>query len=78
MNLTAEIFSNFLETPQLLIMVIVSILIGMAKTGVHGAGMMSVPILASVFGGQVSSGVMLPLLILADVAGVWYYHRHAS
>ena len=23
-------------------------------------------------------GVMLPLLILADVAGVWYYHRHAS
>ncbi len=78
MNLTAEIFSNFLETPQLLTMVIVSILIGMAKTGVHGAGMMSVPILASVFGGQVSSGVMLPLLILADVAGVWYYHRHAS
>ena len=78
MNFTAEIFSNFLETPQLLTMVIVSLLIGMAKTGVHGAGMMSVPLLASVFGGQSSSGVMLPLLILADVAGVWYYHRHAS
>src|SRR5882757_3483967 len=50
----------------------------MAKTGVHGAGMMSVPILANVFGGQLSSGMMLPMLVMADVLGVWYYHRHAS
>jgi len=50
----------------------------MAKTGVHGAGMLSVPLLANVFGGQLSSGVMLPMLVLADVFGVWYYHRHAS
>jgi uncharacterized protein len=57
---------------------VVALFIGMAKTGVHGAGMMSVPILANVFGGQVSSGVMLPILVLADVLGVWYYHRHAS
>lgn len=57
---------------------IVALLIGMAKTGVHGAGMMSVPILANVFGGQLSSGMMLPMLVMADVLGVWYYHRHAS
>ncbi len=50
----------------------------MAKTGVHGAGMLAVPLLATVFGGQVSSGIMLPMLLLADVVGVWYYHRHAS
>jgi len=50
----------------------------MAKTGVHGAGMLSVPLLANVFGGLLSSGVMLPMLVLADVFGVWYYHRHAS
>lgn len=55
-----------------------ALLIGMAKTGVHGAGMMSVPILANVFGGQSSSGIMLPMLVMADVLGVWYYHRHAS
>ena len=55
-----------------------ALFIGMAKTGVHGAGMMSVPILANVFGGQLSSGIMLPILVLADVLGVWYYHRHAS
>lgn len=50
----------------------------MSKTGVHGAGMMAVPLLASIFGGQLSSGILLPMLCLADVLGVWYYHRHAS
>lgn len=50
----------------------------MAKTGVHGAGMLAVPVLANMFGGQGSSGVMLPMLVLADILGVWYYHRHAS
>jgi uncharacterized membrane protein YfcA len=34
--------------------------------------------LANIFGGQLSSGIMLPMLVLADVLGVWYYHRHAS
>lgn len=50
----------------------------MSKTGVHGAGMVAVPLLAAVFGGQLSSGVLLPILCVADIMGVWYYHRHAS
>lgn len=50
----------------------------MAKTGVHGAGMAAVPLLASVFGGRLSSGVLLPMLVFADVMGVRYYHAHAS
>lgn len=50
----------------------------MSKTGIHGAGMMAVPLLALIFGGQLSSGILLPILCLADVIGVWYYHRHAS
>lgn len=57
---------------------VVALLTGMAKTGVQGVGFISVPLLANVFGGQLSSGVMLPLLVMADVLGVWYYHRHAS
>ncbi len=55
-----------------------ALLIGMSKTGVHGTGMIAVPLLASVFGGQLSSGILLPILCLADIMGVWYYHRHAS
>jgi uncharacterized protein len=73
-----SLFSFHLSYSSLALILVVALFIGMAKTGVHGAGMMSVPILANVFGGQVSSGVMLPILVLADVLGVWYYHRHAS
>lgn len=50
----------------------------MAKTGVHGAGMVAVPMLAAIYGGQSSSGLLLPMLCIADVFGVIYYHRHAS
>lgn len=56
----------------------VAMLVGMSKTGVHGAGTFVVPMLASVFGGQPSSGILLPMLCFADVLGVIYYHRHAS
>lgn len=73
-----NLFSFSFTVPQLLLFLLVALLIGMSKTGVHGAGMVAVPFLATIFGGQLSSGIMLPLLCLADVAGVWYYHRHAS
>jgi uncharacterized protein len=56
----------------------VAFCIGMSKTGVHGAGMIAVPILASVFGGRNSSGILLPMLVFADLMGVRYYHQHAS
>ncbi|WP_207420822.1 sulfite exporter TauE/SafE family protein [Desertivirga brevis] len=73
-----NLFSYHLEISDILIILLVALLSGMSKTGVHGAGMLSVPLLAVVFGGQNSSGVMLPILLIADVIGVWYYHRHAS
>jgi len=72
------LFSFNLTYTEIIIILCVALLTGMAKTGVHGAGMLSVPLLANVFGGQLSSGIMLPMLVLADVFGVWYYHRHAS
>ncbi|MBX2900115.1 MAG: sulfite exporter TauE/SafE family protein [Cyclobacteriaceae bacterium] len=73
-----HLFSFTLTYSEIVIILSVALLTGMAKTGVHGAGMLSVPLLAVVFGGQLSSGVLLPMLIMADVFGVWYYHRHAS
>lgn len=72
------LFSFNLTYTEIIIVLCVALLTGMAKTGVHGAGMLSVPLLANVFGGQLSSGIMLPMLVMADLFGVWYYHRHAS
>lgn len=54
-----------------------AIMIGMAKTGVSGLGTLVVPIMAFIFGGMPSSGLVLPMLIAADVFGVIYYHRSA-
>ena len=50
----------------------------MAKTGVAGVGMLIVPILAAIFGGKSSAGILLPMLSMADVFAVSYYHRHAE
>ena len=67
-----------LDAESITIVITTALLLGMAKTGIQGAGMLSVPLLAIAFGGKASSGLMLPMLLVADVFGVWYYHRHAS
>lgn len=53
-------------------------MIGMAKTGIYGVGTLVVPIMAFLFGGMPSSGIVLPMLVMADVFGVIYYHRSAN
>jgi uncharacterized protein len=73
-----DLFSFSFTYSDLILFGLVAVFIGMSKTGVHGAGMMAVPLLAIIYGGQRSSGIMLPILCIADVMGVWYYHRHAS
>ncbi|MFY0688959.1 MAG: sulfite exporter TauE/SafE family protein [Cyclobacteriaceae bacterium] len=73
-----ELFSYHLEQSDFILFFSVAVLVGMAKTGVSGAGMIVVPMLAIIFGGKNSSGVLLPILIFADVFGVRHYHRHAE
>lgn len=53
-------------------------IIGLSKAGVKGIDMLNVTIMAIVFGGKASTGIVLPLLCVADVLAVRYYHRHAQ
>lgn len=53
-------------------------IIGLSKSGIKGIEMMNITIMAIVFGGKASTGVVLPLLCLADIMAVKYYHRHAQ
>ena len=53
-------------------------IIGLAKAGLKGIDMLNVTIMAIVFGGKVSTGIVLPLLCCADIMAVAYYHRHAQ
>jgi len=50
----------------------------MAKTGLGGLGMVVVPVLANIFGAKSSTGILLLLLIMADIFGVRYYHMHSD
>lgn len=63
---------------QWLLMAVCAMLIGMSKVGVPGVSMIVVPVLAIIFGGKQSTGVLLPILMIADLFGVLYYRRHAQ
>jgi len=58
--------------------ILAAILIGMGKTGMSGAGNLAIPLMAILFGGKPSTGIILPMLCMADIFGVLYYHRHAE
>lgn len=60
------------------ILIISGILIGLSKAGIGGASLLMVPAMAYIFGGKVSTGIVLPMLIIADIFAVKYYHRHAN
>lgn len=63
---------------QWAIVVMAALFVGMAKTGIYGLGVLVPPILAGVFGGRDSAGLLLPMLSMADIFAVVYYNRHAS
>ena len=63
---------------QWVLLVCCAMFVGMSKVGVPGVSMIVVPALAIIFGGKASTGILLPMLMMADVFGVSYYHRHAE
>ena len=72
-----DFLSAFSITNWVLIL-IASFIIGLSKAGLKGIDMMNVTIMAIVFGGKASTGIVLPLLCAADIMAVIYYHRHAE
>ncbi|WP_372752873.1 sulfite exporter TauE/SafE family protein [Mariniflexile sp.] len=52
--------------------------LGLSKSGIKGLGIIIVVILAFVFGEKASTGVLLPMLIGADILAVVYYNKHAQ
>lgn len=60
------------------LILLAAFIIGLSKAGIKGIDMMNVTIMALVFGGKASTGIVLPLLCAADILAVTYYHRHAQ
>lgn len=72
------IHSYNLSLLQWLAIALAVFLLGLSKAGIKGIGIIIVVILAFVFGEKTSTGILLPMLISADILAVIYYHRHAQ
>jgi hypothetical protein len=69
---------HILSQTDWFIILIATFVIGMGKAGLRGVDMLNVTLMAMVFGAKTSTGIVLPLLCIADIAAVSYYHRHAQ
>jgi uncharacterized protein len=64
---------------QWLLGVFCSFLVGVAKTGVPGVGILAIPLMVLAVGdARLSAGWLLPILCTADVFAVVYWRRHAA
>jgi len=67
-----------LSTIQFIGVIVVALLVGFSKTGISGVGMFNIILVASIFGGKSSTGIILPMLVVGDIIAVKYYNRHAD
>jgi uncharacterized protein len=59
-----------------LLAVVAALCIGLAKAGLAGMGLVAVIVFANLFGARDSTGVVLPLLIAADIGAVSLFKQH--
>ncbi|MBS0662018.1 MAG: sulfite exporter TauE/SafE family protein [Verrucomicrobia bacterium] len=65
-----------LEPWQWALAVVGALAIGLAKTGINGLGMLAVVVFANLLPARQASGVVLPMLVLADIVAVASYRQH--
>ena len=66
------------EPWQYLLGALAAFLVGFSKTGLPGAGILVVPLMAQVMGARLSLGATLALLLVGDCFAVGLYRRHAD
>ena len=67
-----------LSNNNFLLLCFCAVLIGMAKTGLGGVAVPVIAIMATIFGPKESTGIVLLLMILADIFGVYFYHSDVN
>ncbi len=61
-----------------IVVALCAVMVGIAKTGIPGVGILVVPLMASVLPARSSVGVLLGILILADLFAAGYYRHNAA
>ncbi len=63
---------------QWIVLAFGSLLIGMDKAGLRGIGIIAVPLYAGILGARMSTGVLLPLLLVGDVCALVIYRNKVA
>lgn len=64
-----------LTHPALIIALTAAFVVGFSKSGFKGIGFLFVTLMALSYGSKPSTGILLPLLILADTIAIIYYRK---
>ena len=74
-----EALSTFeLDTSKWIILAVSGVIVGLSKAGIAGIYYVVILAMAYLFGGKASTGILLPMLIMADIFAVIYYNRSAE
>jgi uncharacterized protein len=60
------------------VLALCAVVVGISKTGMPGLGILPVPLMALAFETRESTGLLLGILILADLFAVTYHRHHAK
>ena len=55
-----------------------ALVIGLSKAGIKGIAIVNVTLMAVAFESKISTGIIVPLLIVGDAFAVFYYNRHTQ
>ena len=67
-----------ISTTSWILSFLAAFVIGMSKAGIKGIAIINVTFMAIAFEAKQSTGIVLPLLVVADVFAVIYYNRHTQ
>ncbi|MFK7907325.1 MAG: sulfite exporter TauE/SafE family protein [Chitinophagales bacterium] len=62
----------------LLTAILAAIILGFSKAGFKGISFLTVTLMALAYGGKVSTGILLPMLIFADIFAILYYRKDVN
>ncbi|HCM26129.1 MAG TPA: hypothetical protein DIC34_06210 [Treponema sp.] len=71
-------FLSAMDLPRWMALAVSATLVGLTKAGFEGGSLLAVPLMAAIFGARSSSGLLLGVLMTADLVAVWNYRREGS
>ena len=66
-----------IDTTGWIVVALCAMMVGITKTGIPGLGILVVPMMALVMPARKSTGILLGILILADLFAILYHRRNA-